>query len=77
MTELVVTTDTNNEKLTIKVEIGKTDSTTGDEMVVISSLSKVVNKILQDAQRRSSLKSDWQKQYELTGIDVQEPIQEE
>ena len=61
MTELSIIADSKPEGLTFKCEIKTNENTTEDEMVGINSLSDQVNQILKHAQRRSSLKSDWQK----------------
>ena len=72
MTELAIIARSEESGLHFNVEIRQAETTTDDEIAGIAALSKEVNLILQNAQRRSSLKSDWSKQYALTGIDVSE-----
>lgn len=77
MTELAVVADTADGKVNAKVEIRQTEKTTDEEMAVLGMLSKEINLILQNAQRRSSLDSDWSKQYALTRIDTEEQTPEQ
>lgn len=67
------TTVTEDERglLRFIVEIYQTESTTDKEMEGVTILSDEVNKILQAAQLRSSLKKDWKEQYRLNGIEVE------
>ena len=76
MTQLSIKAESSKEGLQFKVEINKNETSTLDEVTGIQGLSDIVNQILQNAQRRSSLKSDWRKQYEMTGIKTLEQIPE-